>query len=131
MGTIARPLSLGVALAAMALATQAQAAETRIDDFESAASPSPWSFNLGTEFPGAAGSLTSGPGHAGKGAHLAYDFGGGGHYVSATLTLPTPVTATAIGYWVRASAGIHATLRVRDATGQTLQYAGSRPFYAL
>src|SRR5271170_2336809 len=105
----------------LTLAGTAQATETTIDDFSSPSSPSPWVFSNGPEFPGATGSLTSGPGASGKGAALAYDFTGGGTYVAMTLTLTTPITAGVIGYSAKA-AGVHTVLRVVDSTNQTFQY---------
>ncbi|HEX8790203.1 MAG TPA: hypothetical protein VF765_04575 [Polyangiaceae bacterium] len=107
-------------------ATAAAAKQTVIDDFESANSPSPWVFSNGPEFPGATGSLASGPGSTGKGAALSYDFSGGGNYVAMTLTLPAPLTATAIGYAAKA-AGVRTVLRVQDSSGQVLQYGVNRP----
>ncbi len=61
----------------------------------------------------------------GKGAALSYDFSGGDSYVAVTLTLPTPLTATAIGYAAKA-AGVRMVLRVVDTSGQTLQYQAQR-----
>ncbi|HWI59339.1 MAG TPA: cellulase family glycosylhydrolase, partial [Bacillota bacterium] len=89
--------------------------------------PAPWRFGNGPEFPGATGSLTVAAGHAGKGAHLAYDLSKGGHYVSASLTLPAPLTTPAIGFWVKSPANIIVVLRVTDAASQTLQYSLRRP----
>ena len=45
------------------------------------------------------------------------------------LSLPSPITATAIGYSARA-VGVHTVLRVVDSTGQTLQYNVNRPLQA-
>src|SRR5262249_44870544 len=128
-----RPTLLAIgAVAALSLtSSSAHAKETMLADFEDSGAPAPWAFSNGPEFPGATGSLTLGSGHTGSGAHLAYDFTGGGHYVAATLTLATPIDAGAIGFWVKAPAGIHATLRVVDSTGQSLQYNLARPLDAL
>jgi MYXO-CTERM domain-containing protein len=123
-------LWLGHALAIATLAPAAAAKETVIDNFERASSPMPWTFYNGSEFPGAKGSLSAGAGHSGKGAHLAYDLSGGGRYVSATLALSTPVTATALAYWLKVPPGIYVKLRVVDSSGQTLQYEVSRPLEA-
>ena len=106
-------------------------ADTLIDNFESPNAPTPWTFYNGSEFPGATGSLTSGPGYVGKGAHLSYNLSQGGHYVSANLTLPTPLTLAAISFWVRSPTNIDIRLRVGDATGQTLQYNLNRPLESL
>ena len=91
-----------VATTVLAAAATCRAGQTVIDDFESAASPSPWVFSNGPEFPGAGGYLSSAPGATGKGAALGYDFHNGGHYVRMTLSPPTPITATAIGFSVKA-----------------------------
>src|SRR5271170_6099956 len=113
----------------LTLAGTAQATETVIDDFSSPSSPSPWVFSNGPEFPGATGSLSAGSGASGPGAALAYDFTGGGNYVSMTLTLPTPLKITALGYSARAS-GVHTVLRVVDSQSQTFQYDVNRPLEA-
>jgi hypothetical protein len=120
---------VAVALSLLA-APEAQAKETMLDDFESPSGVSKWTFYNGMEFPGATGSLAAGTGHTGKGAVLAYDLSAGGHYVSASLSLSPPVTAAVIGFWAKVPPGIHATLRVVDTSGQTLQYDVSRPLEA-
>ena len=102
-----------------------------IDNFERPNAPAPWAFSNGPEFPGATGSLTRGVGHAGQGAHLAYDLSHGGHYVSANLSLPSPLAVAAIGFWVKSPPDITIVLRVTDATGQTLQYDLRRPLAGL
>jgi len=98
-----------------------------MDDFERTNAPAPWAFYNGAEFPGATGSLTAGPGYSGRGAHLAYDLSQGGAYVSANLTLPTPLTLAAISFWLKSPTNITIILRVVDASGQTLQYNLCRP----
>jgi hypothetical protein len=103
------------------------AADSLIDNFERPNSPAPWTFSNGPEFPGATGSLTAGVGHSGTGAHLAYDLSKGGNYVSASLTLPSPLSPAAIGFWVKSPPNITIALRVSDASGQTLQYNLRRP----
>jgi hypothetical protein len=125
-------LGIAILFGAVVFATPSRghAKETTLDDFEGARAPEPWTFSNGPEFPGAKGSLAKGPGHTGSGAHLAYDFSGGGAYVAASLKLSTPINAAEVGFWVKASAGIHAWLRVVDSTAQTLQYQIARPFGA-
>ena len=120
----------GVVFLALALSSAAAAKETVIDDFESGAALSSWTFYNGAEFPGATGTLTMGTGHQGKVAHLSYNFTAGGSYVSATHILAPGLTAQAVGFWVKAPAGIRAKLRVEDSSGQTLQYDLSRPLEA-
>ncbi len=119
---------VGFALAFGAPAV-ASATEYVIDDFSAPTSPAPWVFSNGAEFPGATGSLSLGPGASGAGAALAYDFSGGGNYVAMSLTLPTPLTITALGFSAKL-AGEHTTLRVVDTSGQTLQYSVTRPLEA-
>lgn len=126
MGRAIRTFRLAAFAATMAWASPAAAKETVVDDFEATSSPAPWTFSNGPEFPGATGSLASGPGVTGKGAVLSYDFSGGGNYVAMTLTLPAALTATAIGYAAKA-AGVRTVLRVVDTSGQTLQYSVNRP----
>src|SRR4030042_5784709 len=106
------------------------ASEILVDDFEGIAAPAPWTFSSGDEFPGASGSLTLGSGHTGNGAHLAYNIGEGGHYVSAELDLPQPLPASMVAFWVKSPPGIYVKLRVVDETLQTLQYNMLRPVYA-
>lgn len=116
--------------AALLLALNAHATETSIENFDNPGALSSWTFSNGPEFPGAQGSLSSGPGHSGTGAHLAFDFSGGGHYVSASYSFPSPLTTAAIALWVHPPLGIHVDLRVVDSTGQTLQYTAPRPLDA-
>ena len=123
-------VAAAVLLLCSCLPVVARAAEHLIDDFEGPQAPAPWVFSNGPEFPGATGSLTTAAGHAGTGAHLAYDFSGGGAYVAASRTLDTAVPAAAISLWVRNAPGIHVTLRVVDDTGQTLQLSVARPLHA-
>ncbi len=101
-----------------------------VDTFEEPASPAPWIFSNGPEFPGATGSLTLGIGQSGYGAHLSFDITGGGNYVGATDWLPTPVVAGALQFWVKSPGGVRIQVRVNDSTGQTLQYTLNRPFEA-
>ncbi len=102
-------------------------ADVLIDNFQRT-SVAPWTFYNGAEFPGATGSLSIiTNGYSGNGARLAYNFTGGGNYVSANLTLSTPQTCAAIAFRVRSAANIVVTLRVVDSSGQTLQYPQSRP----
>jgi MYXO-CTERM domain-containing protein len=121
--------ALGAA-AVVCFAVSAAAKETVIDDFDAPGALGSWTFSNGAEFPGATGSLTLGTGYMGKGAVLAYDFTGGGSYVAMTRQLSPPLMATAIGYSVKAPAGIHAILRVTDSTNQVFQYAVTRPLQA-
>ncbi|HEX2673696.1 MAG TPA: hypothetical protein VHM25_22615, partial [Polyangiaceae bacterium] len=89
-----------------------------------------WKYLDGSDFPGAKGSLSSSPGHTGTGAHLSYDFSGGGKYVGATFVLPSPVQANAVALWVRSPLGVSTLLQLEDASGQTLEYQLQRPLEA-
>jgi MYXO-CTERM domain-containing protein len=122
-------VAVAAASLVLCVAGRADAKQYVIDDFEAPGSPAPWVFSNGPEFPGATGSLSSGPGISGHGAALAYDFTGGGAYVAMSLTLPSPLTITALGYAAHAS-GVHTVLRVVDASQQVLQYEVSRPLEA-
>jgi hypothetical protein len=103
-------------------------ADTLIDNFSGANSPSPWTFSNGPEFPGATGTLTLGAGYlGGHSAQIAYDLSKGGDYTGAFLTLPTPLTAAAISFWVKSPSNIQVAVRIVDTSGQTLQYNLNRP----
>jgi Cellulase (glycosyl hydrolase family 5) len=128
---ISKTVTALLASAALLLqARVARATETPIENFDAPGAIADWTFSNGPEFPGAQGSLTPGNGHTGSGAQLAFDFSGGGQYVSASYTFPTPLTTEAIALWVLPTLGIHVTLRVTDSTGQTLQYQTDRPLDA-
>ena len=126
---LAPRLACGLLAAAALLAPQsAQAtADVVIDNFEGPGAPAPWAFDDGGEKPAGKGSLTVGAGHSGKGAHLVYDLSNGANYVSANLTLPTPLTVAAISFWVKSPPNITIVLRVVDTSGQTLQCNLLRP----
>jgi hypothetical protein len=106
------------------------AADTTIEDFETNTSFARWIFSNGSEFPGATGILTRDAGRSGSGAHLAYDLGRGGAYVSATLEFERPLRAGALGFWVKEPPRSQAKLRLYDSSGQTLEYAVERPLEA-
>ena len=115
------------AICAVIAGAASVSADQLIDDFDQGANRAPWTFSNGPEFPGATGSLGIDKGHSGKGACLAYDLSRGGHYVSANLSFPLPVAASAISFWVKSPLGILVGLRVQDSSGQTLQYQLRRP----
>lgn len=119
------------ALLAFTAALLSARADTLIDDFEDPSSLARWTFYHGAEFPGATGSLVRAAGHVGAGARLGYNFTGGGAYVSANLTLTTPLTGAALAFRVKSPASVRVRLRVGDSTGQTLQYNLSRPLWQM
>ncbi len=93
-----------------------------IGDFESGRTG--WSFSNGAEFPGAAGSLdcTREAARSGSyGAHLRFDFRKGGAYVAMYYTFSKPVTLARFRFSLRKPSEATVTLRVTDATGQTVQ----------
>ncbi|QSI79038.1 cellulase family glycosylhydrolase [Niveibacterium microcysteis] len=100
-----------------------------------------WKFSLGTEYPGAVGSMTQTVGSGGgAAARVDYDLGCGvlnvaprgtqacGAYVQMTNTLSSPVSVSAgvnpaLAFDVRNPQGVAVLLtRVQDSTGQTLQF---------
>lgn len=98
---------------------------TTLDAFDGPASD--YSFSNGAEFPGAVGSLSSVPGYQGNALRLDYDFTCSGgvtpcdpQYVGASRAVAFPADTTAVSVWVRQGSG-RFSLRVVDATGQTLQ----------
>jgi hypothetical protein len=101
---------------------------TLLDGFEAPGAPAPWIFGADK---GAKGSLSSGTGLTGKGAHLVYDFTSGGAWTSATVALATPSVAAEVAFEVRSGPGIRIHLRVQDTTGQELEYALARPLEAI
>jgi len=113
-----------------ALDARSQVPETSIDNFDAAKKLRHWSFSNGAEFPGASGSLSLGPGHAGRGAALAYRFKclnpmHCGQYVAATWKAPSPIDVdpgASLSLWARFSPDLRLTVRVVDQTGQTLQF---------
>jgi hypothetical protein len=75
------------------------------------------------------GSLTLGPGHAGKGAVLAYEFTKGGS--AAAIWTPAKAISVkhrgALSLWIRAAAEVKLTVLVRDSDWRTRRY----PFEAV
>lgn len=112
------------------LASASISRATTVGTFDDAPAVAAWTFSNGPEFPGATGSLSSGGGHPGTGAHLAYDTSAGGNYVAAVSVLSTPVAASTVRLWVKTPGGVRVQIRVNDSTGQTLQYSPNRPFEA-
>ena len=118
-----------------ALKGQSQGPGLLIDDFEGSNQLPHWRFSNGAEFPGASGMLSLGPGHAGRGAVLAYrltclDQVQCGHYVAAIWNAPHPFEVNpgaVLSLWVRLSPDVRLTVRVTDETGQTLQFYANEP----
>jgi len=75
-------------------------------------------FHNGGEFPGATGWATCTNGEVA----LAFDFAGGGHYVSATFDVPDRPTANAVRFEANIPPTTHLTMRLTDGTGQTFQH---------
>jgi hypothetical protein len=100
------------------------------DNFETTNPLSPWTFNNGSEYPGATGYLSTAVGRSGNGicAKLSFDLTGGGRYVMASRTFSSPISARTLSLWLQNDAGTLIFLRVVDETGQTFQYPLSRSF---
>ena len=106
-----------------------------IDNFDGADGLRHWSFSNGAEFPGASGQLLAGPGHKGRGATLVYRFTcldrtHCGHYVAAIWNAPHPIDVqpdAVLSLWVTISPDVRLTVRVRDQTGQTVQFHPNIP----
>lgn len=87
-----------------------------------------WALNRGWEFPGAQGSLGISEVHGRKALTLAWDFSGGGRYISANWLFRTQPEADELRLSVRGEPGpLPLLLRFVDATGQHLQLAPTVP----
>lgn len=113
--------------ALLVLASRAARAEV-LDDFEG---PLAWTLSNGAEFPGAVAALTSGTGHTGGGAHLSYDFSGGGAYVAMLRDVTDTSPGRTLAFWLRADARVQIVVRLTDSGDQTLQYDLGKPFEAV
>jgi Cellulase (glycosyl hydrolase family 5) len=131
----ARPLLVLALLWFAVWRWQPQSLESLIEDFDGSQPLQHWSFSNGPEFPGASGNLSLGPGHAGRGAVLAYRFtcrdqSHCGHYVAALWKASFPLAAApgaALSLWARFPPDVQPTVRVTDQTGQTLQFYAKGP----
>lgn len=111
---------------ALGKADSAHAAGVSIDDMEGADASSAWSFSSGAEFPGATGSLLLSENGGNRHLTLHYDFTQGGVYVAATRQLAEPTAAALVRLRVKLPGRATLALRVRDATGQWLQFPVAR-----
>jgi hypothetical protein len=113
------------ALAAMRVQPQARAAavaEHLLGGFEETTEN--WQVNLGAEFPGAQGELTSDDQqpHSGQRAgRLHTDFSAGGNYVEAFRGIDA-LDIQSLGFWVRTADAGKIGLRLTDSTGQVHQH---------
>lgn len=115
--------------------SQSQSPGLLIDNFDASNTLQHWRFSNGAEFTGASGTLSLGPGHAGRGAVLTYQFTcvdqeHCGHYVAAIWKAPDPFEVnpgTALSLWIRLSPEVRLTVRVTDETRQTLQFHANAP----
>jgi hypothetical protein len=78
-----------------------------------------WKLNLGMEYAGATGTVT--PGSKTDPLKLAYDFSKGGQYVSADMTLDTPIAMSTLLLTAKGPGG-GLTVALTDASGQSLLY---------
>ena len=124
-----------VAVIAFGLALEGRSVEPAktqlVEDFDSTwRDNGRWSFSDGGEFPGAKGSFERAKeaAHGGEyGGKLSFDFGGGGNYVAAILTLTAAPDIRAVRLWLKNPAGNRLTFRYTDPTGQTLQKSVELP----
>lgn len=118
-----------------ALNSRPQATGALIDSFDGSKKLLHWHFSNGAEFPGASGRLSLGPGHEGRGAILAYRFKcldqtHCGHYVAAIWKAPAPLDTNpgaALSLWVRLLPEVRLTVRIKDQSGQMLQFHANAP----
>ena len=89
-----------------------------------AQSATQWNFGLGSEFPGAKGSMALDP----DGFDIRYDFSSGGKYVEVSTKFPQPAAAEAIRFKVNSASMADITIHAVDESGQTLEFRLKRPF---
>jgi hypothetical protein len=89
-----------------------------------------WQLSRGTEFPGATGTLELGGAASDPTLTLGYDFREGGLYVAAVCELAEPRSFRYLKLRALAPDGVHLRVRIRDASGQWLQYRLRRPLGA-
>ena len=117
---------------AVAVSAWSSKASVVLDDFNDAASSQRWTFWNGGEFPGATGSFRVISVDGNSCGRLQYDLNAGGEYVSAQREIsPTlNVKGAVITLRVKQEPGVLLFLRVRDQSGQTLQYNAPRSIEA-
>lgn len=120
---------LGV-LTTLATLTTVASAEP-LDDFSAPALGACWHVSQGTEFPGATGSIELSGSAPERALAVRYDFREGGLYVAAVCELEAPVAMRYLSVRARTSDDVRLGVRVRDASGQWLQYRPARPLTAL
>jgi len=111
-------------------ATRPAAAEL-LDDFSGKKLDPRWHLSRGEEFAGAAGELELAQAGEERTAALRYDFRRGGAYVAAVLELPEPRAMRYLRVTARVPDDVSLGARVRDASGQWLQYRFRRPLGVL
>jgi hypothetical protein len=122
-------------LALLSFAATDSPSQTLVDNFDASRKLQHWNFSTGTEFPGASGKLSLGPGYEKRGAVLAYRFTCQdqthcGSYVAAIWKAPPPLEAApgaAISLWAHFPPDVRLTIRITDQTGQTLQFHANAP----
>lgn len=93
--------------------------ETNLDLF----SATKWNVNLGSEFPGAAGTFTTETINQQEAGKLSYDFSNGGLYVTGRSAMHLPEDASELRLRVKSSNAQRLMVRLLDSSGQSLQYA--------
>ncbi|MGA7216348.1 MAG: hypothetical protein WBX20_19265, partial [Terrimicrobiaceae bacterium] len=103
-----------------------------LDDFSDVASFQRWTFWNGAEFPGGTGSFRLVSVDANSYGRLQYDLNAGGEYVSAERDILPGLGASGaiVTLRVKQEPGVLLFLRVRDQSGQTLQYNAPRSIEA-
>jgi hypothetical protein len=116
---------------AFALTASAHAGAEALFDWGAPALPSCWQLSRGTEFPGAGGALELTGRARDRALALDYDFREGGVYVAAVCELAEPRSFRYLRLRAVAPDAVHLRVRVRDDSGQWLQYRVERPLGAL
>lgn len=120
----------GLALAG-ALLHSAHARAEKLADFSAPELGPCWHLSRGTEFPGADGSLALRGAARDRALEVHYDFRKGGLYVAAVCELPEPRSFRYLRFRGVVAGDVHLRVRIRDASGQWLQYRVKRPLGAL
>lgn len=123
---VAAPAALSVVAALAGRAREVHAAAITLDTFNDPAQHAMWQFSNGAEFPGASGALRFDENQGDPHLRLSYDFTGGGVYVAATRELTSPVDVNFLRAKMMFPGVAQLAVRVRDTSGQWLQFSVSR-----
>ena len=106
--------TLALAMPGMALAAGAEPTAAALPG-------TPWTLNLGAEFPGAKGRLAVAPATGERDFFLGADFSAGGAYVGAVKAFPTALNLKSLRFKIKTPAKTVA-VRITDGTGQVHQH---------